>query len=230
MSMLIIAAAVMAADITAGLLFMHPRLAKVLSTRYTLAFAAGAMLTLAFVELMPQANLGLNAMYLVLGFAAFYAIDKVLVPRCRREEHVTPHGMGMGCVISMASDNVVDGLGIAVGYLLSPELGLLMTLAVVLHEVPQGITSAAIMRNLKFRLRTIITILAVAGSMYALGMSLSAIIPAEMLGILLAFVAGSFIYSGSRFVATNIKGMNLRFIGTLAMGVATMYLLESLVA
>lgn len=39
--------------------------------------------------------------------------------------------------MGMASDNVVDGLGIAVGYLLDPILGLVIAAAVITHEIPK---------------------------------------------------------------------------------------------
>jgi ZIP family zinc transporter len=231
MSLILIAAAVAAADIVAGLLFTNSRLANILSTRYTLAFAAGAMLTLAFVELIPEANLLVNAWYLALGFGGFYMIDRVITPRLDKEKNtVTRMGMGLGSVIGMASDNITDGVAIAVGYLLSPELGILMTIAVALHEIPQGITSAAIMKNLRFKLRTIITILAVAGSMYVVGISISGLIPEAFFSVILAFVAGSFIYAGSRFLITQTRNINLRFIGMVLMGIITMYVLESVVA
>jgi ZIP family zinc transporter len=229
MSLLLIAAAIAAADIAAGLLFLHPRLSSVLSTRYTLAFAAGSMLSLVFVELVPEANLAFNAWYLVAGFASFYAIDKIITPRLDREKNSVRSGMGLGSVIGMASDNITDGVAIAVGYLLRPELGILMTLVVVLHEIPQGITSAAIMRNLRFKLRTIITVLAVAGSMYAIGMTLSGMIPEEFFSVILAFVAGSFIYASSRFLMTHARNLNVRFLGLVLMGMITMYVLESVI-
>ncbi len=230
MSLLLIAATVAVVDIAAGLLFMHPRLANILSTKYTLAFAAGAMLTLAFVELIPEANLAANAWYLVLGFASFYIIDKVVTPRFDRDKvTMTRTGMGLGSVLGMASDNITDGIAIAVGYLIRPELGMLMTLTVVLHEIPQGITSAAIMKNLRFKLRTIITVLAVAGSMYVLGISLSGFIPAEFFSIILAFVAGSFLYASSRFLINNARNINFRFMAIVLIGIIAMYILESLV-
>jgi ZIP family zinc transporter len=188
------------------------------------------MLTLAFVELIPEANLGANAWIFVLGFGGFYLIDRVITPRLDKEKNtVNRTGMGLGTVVGMASDNITDGVAIAVGYLLSPELGILMTIAVALHEIPQGITSAAIMRNLRFKLRTIITILAVAGSMYVVGISISGLIPEEFFSVILAFVAGSFIYAGSRFLITQARGINLRFIGMVLMGIITMYVLESVV-
>ncbi len=230
MSLLLIAVAVAAADLTAGLLFTHPKVASILSTKYTLAFAAGAMLTLAFVELIPEANLAVNAWYLALGFGGFYMIDRVLAPRLDGEKNtVTRTGMGLGSVIGMASDNITDGIAIAVGFLLRPELGILMALAVALHEIPQGITSAAIMRNLKFKLRTIIIILAAAGSMYVVGISISGLIAEEFFSMILAFVAGSFIYAGSRFLITQKRNMNFRFLGMVLMGIITMYVLESVV-
>jgi zinc transporter ZupT len=33
-------------------------------------------------------------------------------------------------------DNVIDGIGITVGYATNPFLGVLITLAVVAHEIP----------------------------------------------------------------------------------------------
>jgi hypothetical protein len=48
--------------------------------------------------------------------------------------------------------------------------------------------------------------------------------------MMLAFVASSFLYAGSLFLATYVRDINFRFISAVLMGIITMYGLESTLA
>lgn len=165
--------------------------------RYVIAFAAGVLLSATFFEILPEANLKTDAGYLALGFITFYVLEKLIMIHACGEAECHTHHIGPIAVLGMALDNVVDGAGIMVGYLIDPFLGLTITLAVVCHEIPQGMTSALIMREAKWRARGTFLALVVAGLLYPIGALLAGFIPVEFQQKLLAFIAGDFIYLGA---------------------------------
>jgi zinc and cadmium transporter len=128
----------------------------------------------------------------------------------------------------MALDNVVDGIGIAVGYAVNPVLGLLITIGVVIHEIPQGMASVAIMRNAKYSVKKTYGVLILAGILYPIGAALSSFIPQGLYLVILAFVAGDFLYIGaSDLLPEAHKKFNIKVIGTVLLGVAFVLLLKS---
>ena len=183
-------------DFLSGWLAMRVERDKI-QPRYVIAFAAGLLLAVAFFEILPEANLKSDSGYLALGFITFYLLEKLVMIHACGEAECHTHQIGPIAVLGMALDNVVDGAGIMVGYLIDPFLGLTITLAVVFHEIPQGMTSAFIMRDAKWRPGGTMLALILAGLLYPIGALLAGFIPAEFQQKLLAFIAGDFIYLGA---------------------------------
>jgi len=128
----------------------------------------------------------------------------------------------------MALDNVVDGIGIAVGYAVNPMLGLFITIGVVIHEIPQGIASVAIMKGAGYSKTRTYSILGLAGILYPIGAAVSSFIPAELNITILAFVAGDFVYIGaSDLLPEAHKKFNIKVILSVLAGVAFILLLKS---
>jgi len=138
-----------------------------------------------------------DSLYLGLGFMTFYVLEKLVMIHACGESECDTHQIGPVAVLGMALDNVVDGAGIAVGYLIDPLLGLAITVAVVLHEIPQGMTSALIMREAKWSRFRILVALGFAGLLYPVGALLAGLIPPQFQEKMLAFIAGDFIYIGA---------------------------------
>lgn len=183
-------------DIAAGWLAMRG-MAEKLESRYVIGFAAGVLLAVSFLDILPEANLKEDALFLVLGFLTFYVLEKVMMIHACGESECETHEIGPVAVVGMALDNFVDGAGIAVGFLINPLLGLSITGAVVLHEIPQGITSALIMQSAGWSRSRILFALFLAGLLYPLGALLAGFIPGAFLQKALAFIAGDFIYIGA---------------------------------
>lgn len=183
-------------DIAAGWLAMRGMTAK-LESRYVIGFAAGVLLAVSFLDILPEVNLKADALFLVFGFLTFYVLEKVMMIHACGESECETHQIGPVAVVGMALDNFVDGAGIAVGYLINPLLGFSITAAVVLHEIPQGITSALIMQEARWSRSGIVVALGLAGLLYPLGALLAAFLPGPFLEKTLAFIAGDFIYIGA---------------------------------
>jgi zinc transporter ZupT len=216
------------ADIAGGLLPLHSRI-KNIGTRYILAFAAGTVIAAAFFELLPEANVEVNWPFLGIGFFVFYLIEKGLELHTCGEKECEARGVGWVTVLGMASDNIIDGIGIGVGYIINPILGVLITLAVIAHEVPQGMSTTVIMREAGYKLNRIIPVLLLAGATYIIGVTISRFTPEAFLEPAIAAVAGVFIYVGASALLNEAhKRFNYRIIMTLILGGALALVLKFL--
>lgn len=184
------------ADIVGGLLPFNRHFRNI-SARYVLAFASGIVISAAFFELLPQAHIEENWWLGGLGFFVLYLIDKGLALHQCEEHECEVTGVSWITVAGMASDNIIDGLGIAVAFLTDPALGVVVTLAVVAHEIPQGISTTIIMKGQNYSLKRVIIVLIIAGAMYPIGGLVSTLIPARAHTAAIAFVSGVFIYIGA---------------------------------
>lgn len=122
------------------------------------AFAVGTMLGGAFLHLIPEAYAhygdGTRVGLLVLaGVGVFFVLEKVLH---WHHEHGEPEALdaAAGATVAHAhrpepftlvafagnaGHKIIDGAIVAASFLVSPETGLVTTLAVLVHEVPQQI-------------------------------------------------------------------------------------------
>ena len=215
-------------EILSGLL-LYSRFAKV-STRYIVGFASGIVIATAFFELIPESNIAENSLYLGLGFFIFYLIEKMVMLHSCGEKECEAHNVSWVAALGMSSDNIVDGVGIAVGYLTNPSLGILITIAVIAHEIPQGATTVVLMRDSGFKPHEIFLTLSIAGAMYPIGAFFSQFIPETYNQKIIAFVAGSFIYIGAGDLLSEAhRKFNIKVIFLVIFGALTLLILDSLV-
>lgn len=122
--------------------------------RWLVAFAAGALLGSAFLHLIPEAfatpdRERVASILLLLGFFAFFVFERFLW-RHHRTSDRTHKGVRPVAALNLIGDaahNLVDGIAIAAAYLSDTHLGMGVTLAVLLHEVPQEIGDYGILLN-----------------------------------------------------------------------------------
>lgn len=201
---LLYAGAAALADIVPGLLYLRrmkraPAEESPAWNRYLIGISAGIILGAALFELLPEADVAQNSLYVALGFFAFYLVEKlVMLHACGEAEcDSRVHRLSWLAAAGMASDNVVDGLGIAVGTLTDPLLGAAILVAVVAHEIPQGIATGVLARESGFSFRKSAALVAFAGLMYPAGALLTPLLPREGFAPVLALVAGLFLYVGA---------------------------------
>ena len=116
---------------------------------YATPFAAGALLAAAFIDLLPEAaHMGSFdvALYATLGgILLFFMLERFL--RWFHHHHEHEHDASTKqtdpkvplIVIGDTVHNFIDGIAIAAGFLVDPTTGLIVTLAVAAHEIPQEI-------------------------------------------------------------------------------------------
>jgi len=184
------------------LLLINERIAKKLSL-HLLSFAAGSLLGAALFELIPEsleisANNELVFASVAFGVMLFFVLEKILnFYHCHDKELCDIHDFSITVIIGDAFHNFLDGIAIAISFLISIPTGIATTAAVFFHEVPQEISDFGILlHNGYSRWKTFkYNFLAALGTPigailgYMLKDSIEPYIP-----ILLGAAAGSFIY------------------------------------
>ena len=105
-------------------------------------FASGSLIGGAFIHLLPESleEAGQVAFhYVVAGIVFFFVMEKFLYWRHCHEGECPVH---IFVYLNLSGDgihNFIDGMIIAASYILSYDLGVATTLAVIFHEIPQEI-------------------------------------------------------------------------------------------
>jgi len=115
-----------------------------------IGFSAGALIGSAFLHLLPEAlehtNSTVTFLYLILGLVIFFFLERYLFWRhCHKEGTCDIHPFTYLNLIGDAFHNFIDGMVIAVSFLVSFKLGVVTTLAVIFHEIPQELGDFAVL-------------------------------------------------------------------------------------
>jgi ZIP family zinc transporter/zinc and cadmium transporter len=114
------------------------------------AFGAGFMLSVAIVELLPAAlaRSGAAAPALVLlGYLAVHLTQHTVTPHFHfgEETHTVSSIAGTSALIGLLLHTFFDGVAIASAFLVRPELGIMVFVAIFLHKLPEGVTISSLM-------------------------------------------------------------------------------------
>ncbi len=136
-----------------GLFLLSKRLKSHRFLFILVAFAAGAMLGNVFFHILPESLENLEpikfSFIFLSGFIAFFIIEKLTHWRhchdhdCSHKHDVKP--LGFLNLIGDGVHNFLDGLLIAISYLVSFEIGIATTIAIIAHEIPQEIGDFSIL-------------------------------------------------------------------------------------
>ncbi len=197
---------------------------------HLMSFAAGVMLALAFIHLIPEAihladeneahmegteheeeapqeaehggEDSLTFIMILLGLAGFYLLESIINIHPRHDvEAERPHKHSRLSVLSITGltfHSTIDGVVIAVGFKAGAQIGLMTTVAVILHEMPEGIVTTGILLHDAMEKSRIFWFSLLVAVATPIGAVVSYFVIGEASGnvlrILLAFAAGSFIY------------------------------------
>ena len=187
------------------LLFLKDQLLKRISL-VLLALAAGALLGTAFLHLLPEVVEGgmpEQGFLIVLGgFLLFYIGEKVLHLHHGaegKEEH-SPSELGILSLLGDSVHNFVDGIILAVAFLVDIKLGLVTAAAVALHEVPQEIAEFGVLVYAGFSKVRALVLNFVSATAVIVGGVVGFLFQETFVSLIpfvLLFAAGSFLYIGA---------------------------------
>ena len=119
---------------------------------HLIAFGAGYILAAAVVSLLPESlHLIDNApLYVLAGYVLAHLFEHTFTSHFHfgeetHTEHVVDPAVGMSALVGLGLHSFFDGVAIASGFLVTPSLGVLIALAVILHKVPEGVTISSLM-------------------------------------------------------------------------------------
>jgi len=199
-----------------------------------ISFAAGALIATAFLDLLPEASELKEGsdifLFSLLGFVSFFFAEKYI----RLFHYHHGHGEKPSTFLVLAGDgihNFVDGVAIAVAFLVSIPLGIVTTIAVASHEIPQEIADMGVLlanglpkaRALIFNFLSAITALIGAIAAFLLAGRIEG-----YLYIFLAVAAGHFIYIAASDLIPQLheKSRGKRDFGSIlifVLGILTIY-------
>src|SRR5207247_9990036 len=121
------------------------------SLRYFVALGSGFMLGTVFLEMLPESLTLTNAAPVLLrvAYLIVHTFEHTIASHLHfgvethHEEVVNPI-VGISALIGMIVHTFFDGVGIGAGFMISPRVGTLIFLAVLLHKIPDGFTIASI--------------------------------------------------------------------------------------
>src|SRR5262245_2913025 len=221
-----VAAGALSAFIAGGFMLL-PAAKRDALLPHLVSFATGALLGAALLALLPHAlesGVGAHGIGIALagGIIAFFILEKLVLWRHCHVDHCEAHGPEdhhrdrASATLILWGDafhNVLDGVLIAAAFLTNPHLGVVTTLAVFAHEIPQEVGDLAILlnggmsRRRALLLNIAVSLASVAGAViawYLLARTL------EWLPYALAVAAASFLYVA---VADLIPGLHRRVDG-----------------
>jgi len=213
-----------------------------------ISLAAGSLLAVALLDLLPESLeqaafephtiLGVT----LLSILFFFLLEKVIHwHHCRCDDCSRQHATDKRHLIYLnltgdAIHNLIDGVVVAAAFMLDFHTGLIVTAAVVLHEIPQEISDFGILlyagltksKALLYNFFTALTAIVGALIFYFFGQQSEIAIP-----LMAAFTAGNFIYLSTADLIpelhheTNSKNI-AAYSAWLLIGVAIIFLFNQL--
>ena len=226
--------------LAAGLFLALPGRQREAALPHLVSFATGALLGAALLALIPHAVIGAGnervhevGIALIAGIALFFVLEKFLLWRHCHDDHcdehtVSDHGHAHGhghdhghdqarrkasgslVLVGDALHNVLDGVLIAAAFLTDVHLGIVTTVAIAAHEIPQEVGNFAVLlhsgvsRGRALALNLLTSLTAVIGGVVGFLALETAV---RLLPFALAVAAASLLYVA---VADLIPGLHRR--------------------
>lgn len=204
------------------------------------SLSAGALMGGAFLHLLPEASEKLEgaSVYgiVLLSFVSFFFIEKLFHWRHCHKGHCGVHTFGYMNLFGDSVHNFIDGLILAATFMTNVKLGVITTLAIALHEIPQEIGDFGVLLYAGFKKEKAL----VANFLVALTVVIGGIVGyflsfqiESFVAYLLPFAAGGFIYIAASDLMPEIRKeenfkKSLLSFGVFLIGIALMFLVKFL--
>ncbi len=185
---------------------------------FLVAFSAGALIGGAFLHLLPETieevGSGEDALSrvflsLILGFCVFFILENFIHwHHHHAKDHPEIKSFSYLILISDGVHNFIDGVIIAASFIVAFPLGVITSLAVILHELPQQLGNFGILLYSGFRKIKALLLNFLMSTFIILG-GVVGFLLSEKIGdyiiYLLPFAAGNFIYIACSDLIPEIK-------------------------
>jgi ZIP family zinc transporter len=179
---------------------------------FVLAFAAGALVASALVDVIPdglellaRSGSPLHHHHLMLacslGFLSFYLFEQLSHPHHHPDdlepEHAGQAGLWGAAGISVHS--LLDGVAIGEAFRAGSTVGWIVALAVIVHKFADGVSAVGVLVSTGRSSRVVNTMLVITGLAPLAGLGLQALVPLplSLLALVLGLFSGVFLYLGA---------------------------------
>lgn len=176
------------------------------------ALSAGTMLGAAMFHLLPEAAEELDPQSLfglvTISFVVFFLIEKGLHWRHCHDDNCEEHSIGVMNLIGDSVHNLIDGLVIGAAFATDPTLGLITTLAIVFHEIPQEIGDFGVLLHAGWSVRKALIANFLVATTSVLGGVIGYLMAAQSAGfalLLMPIAAGGFLYIAASDLIPEIR-------------------------
>lgn len=171
-----------------------------------LSFAAGVMLAISFLELIPESIQFSNEWFciagIIFGALLMYLTDRLLPhihpELCSQEQGRDLKKTALYLIIGISIHNLPEGMAMAIGTVTETKTGIAIALAIAIHDIPEGIcTAAPFFHSTGQRLKSFLVSAATAIPVvigFILANYIYKNIPLEFVGLIIGATAGLMIY------------------------------------
>jgi zinc and cadmium transporter len=196
------------------------------------SFAAGALLSTAFFDLLPEAQEGAENgeinifLWTLIGLLIFFLLERFIDFFHHHHEHSKESRKRSIVTLITVGDsvhNLIDGVAIAATFLVSVPLGIATSLAVAAHEIPQEIGDFGVMLHQgvnRMKVLTLNILSALVSMLGAIFTYMAADQIQSLLPLFLSITAGFFIYIAASDLIPEIHNQEkkkIAFIETIAL-------------
>ncbi|MDD4271911.1 MAG: ZIP family metal transporter [Patescibacteria group bacterium] len=209
-----------------------------------MAFSAGVILGVVFFDIFPEImeQVKINdfkpieiMVVLVVGFLLFHILEKTILIHHAHEEDYADHKhpqVGMLSALALAGHSFMDGVGIGLGFQVSPTVGLLVAIAVISHDFTDGMNTITLMlshKNSTAKAKMFLLLDSIAPVLGALS-TLFFTVSAHFLVLYLGFFAGFLLYIGASDILPEAHSQKSSFklIGLTILGTALIFIITRL--
>jgi zinc transporter ZupT len=212
---------------------------------FIISFTAGVLISVAFFDIIPEMveiveanglSITMAMMAIVLGFLAIHIIEKLAVIHTGHEDVYADHKhplVGKIGASGLIFHSMLDGIGIGLGFHVSPHVGLLIAIAVIAHDFCDGLNTVSLMLVNKNTTKKAKAFLFADALAPVIGLLLTFLftIPQWALVIYLGFFAGFLLYLGASDLLPEAhrKNSSYKLIGLTLLGVLFIFIVTRFV-
>lgn len=186
---------------------------------YYFAFAAGSLIAVALLDLLPESlTIGMNfnlsfhflLSVMLISFFIYSFIDKFFLTHHLHDDDHHEHPMGFVGSSSLIIHSCLDGIAIGIAFQANQHVGFIVAMAVIMHDMTDGLNTVVIMlKNHASKSKASLFLVLDALAPF-LGIFITSFIaiPEKALAFLLMFFCGEFLYLGAGSLLPEIRKNN----------------------